>query len=344
MTQPAGSELITSWSAHFWEVLTNSFAQKICRKEYARFLSEFCNYLGVIVGTDAAAAAMLNFSERQALEYKEWITAAPGMPAREGGSSTVELDPAAGGAARRVFPRAANTIIKRLRIMARFYNVLVIAGLARCNPFGLIDIPPAAQKRPTEMVPFELVRSIIEAYAEPNNRGLRNRALVAVLFGGALRRGEAHNLRVSDCQLSPTGTPFLKLRHTKAQVPQEQPLPAWAAYYLQEWLSVRLPAAGGPESFVFCKLHRWNNSIMDAQVNYDTIRNIFKAACSRAGLNPERFSPHSARATSISKLLADGVPHKEVKDFSRHQSIEMVAWYDKRVAGLSENPGCGLTF
>jgi integrase len=65
--------------------------------------------------------------------------------------------------------------------------------------------------------------------------------------------------------------------------------------------------------------------------------------CKAAG-STEFVSPHSARATAITKLLADGLPHRLVQEFSRHSSIQMVELYDKRRVGVEDNPGAKLKF
>jgi integrase len=55
-------------------------------------------------------------------------------------------------------------------------------------------------------------------------------------------------------------------------------------------------------------------------------------------------TPHSARATAITKLLTDGIPHREVQAFSRHASIQMVEHYDKRRFDVERSPAKGLEF
>jgi len=70
---------------------------------------------------------------------------------------------------------------------------------------------------------------------------------------------------------------------------------------------------------------------------------LFKQYCMAAGAG-SFATPHSARATAITKLLADGIPHREVQEFSRHSSIQMVEWYDKRRFDVEQSPAKGLTF
>jgi integrase len=70
---------------------------------------------------------------------------------------------------------------------------------------------------------------------------------------------------------------------------------------------------------------------------------LFKQYCMAAGAGMHA-TPHSARATAITKLLADGIPHREVQEFSRHSSIQMVEWYDKRRFSVEESPAKELSY
>ncbi len=56
------------------------------------------------------------------------------------------------------------------------------------------------------------------------------------------------------------------------------------------------------------------------------------------------MSPHSARATAITKLLDSGFSHRDVQEFSRHASVQMVEIYDKRRLQVDESPAKKLEF
>ena len=71
--------------------------------------------------------------------------------------------------------------------------------------------------------------------------------------------------------------------------------------------------------------------------------NLFISLSKKAGVKGT-VTPHYASATAITKILADGVPHREVQEFSRHASITMVEHYDKRRFGVDKSPAKGLKF
>jgi integrase len=74
-----------------------------------------------------------------------------------------------------------------------------------------------------------------------------------------------------------------------------------------------------------------------------TIYRIFKEYAAKVGLPPD-MAPHSARATAITKLLSDGMSYREVQEFSRHSSIQMVEHYDKRTWAIDKSPSKSLRF
>lgn len=58
----------------------------------------------------------------------------------------------------------------------------------------------------------------------------------------------------------------------------------------------------------------------------------------------ERYHPHCARATAITRLLSDGVQIEIVQLFSRHKKIESVQVYDRRRKSVEDNPGLQLVY
>ena len=227
--------------------------------------------------------------------------------------------------------------------------MLISAGLVSAgNPFDSdkIKAPPkeSGRKRPTEMVPFDKVRAIIEHTEGDSIKHLHDSAILACLFGGALRRSEVTALRIADVRKSAAGTAFLYLRATKAGKDAQQALPAWAAKTILRYLKERVKAGGGPSDFLFVSFRgKGGCTLTPSGISNAGVYKVFKSSCRRAGVTGF-FTPHSARATAITKLLADGIPHRQVQEFSRHSSIQMVELYDKRRIGVDENAAKDLDF
>ncbi len=241
------------------------------------------------------------------------------------------------------------TIAKKFAALRRIYRMLMASSVGVGeNPFEADKVPPppkdAGRKRPTQMIDFELVMEIVNLPEIETPKGRRDRSLLAVLFGGGLRRSEVVGLRIADVRRSPSGTTYLYLRHTKAKRDAEQALPAWAAEPLWALVKERKEDGASEGDYLFVSYTGRGGTTPTSRALSDTgLYLLFKQYCMAAGAG--RFAtPHSARATAITKLLADGISHREVQEFSRHSSIQMVEWYDKRRFNVEQSPAKGLSF
>lgn len=349
--------------ADFWMRL-EAFLSMRSRQTYETYhyiIRQWCEFLGADVGSDAAAQKIKSASDVHAMAYIKWLSGLPGeiprlvrkskpqaateilppekMVLRSGPQKKIGTDNLLSNA----------TIAKKVAALRRIYRMLIGSGLvAVINPFDgdRVKSPPkeAGRKRPTEMLPFESVKSLIAAADDNTIKGLQDKAILACLFGGALRRSEIVNLRIDDVRRSQKGTLFLHLRATKAGKDANQALPAWAATVVQKHLMQRKKSGAQPISPLFCSFRGKAGLIPTNQpISASGVYKLFKLYCKRAELG-DFFTPHSARATSITKLLSEGIPHRQVQEFSRHSSVQMVEHYDKRRIGVDENAAKDLEF
>lgn len=340
-----------------WLRLSAFFSLKApnTQETYRGILAEWCAFLKCAPGTPTGAKALVAAKDLHAIAYRRWLEGRPGERPRERTSS---LSTRRSVLVERHRPRKKEgleaaqsnaTIAKKLAALRRMYRVLIGAGCGpEVNPFDSDLVPPpakeAGRKRPTRMLAFERVRGVIQLANETSPKGLRDKAILSALFGGALRRSEVLGLRVGDVRVSPSGTTFLYLRSTKAKRDAQQALPEWAAKIVKK-LAAQRRAEGAEEGDYLCISYRGRGGAVPTRerVSASGIYKLFKAYCRKAGVGAH-ITPHSARATAITKLLADGVPHRQVQEFSRHSSVQMVEAYDKRRMGVDENPGKKLEY
>jgi integrase len=335
------------------------------RTTYSGVVQEWCAFLGADVGTTNGAELFLAASDMHASAYRSWLMDRPGIQPRFKESLHV---PEAQSRQREVMHRESQqsvraqqkktglestqanaTIAKKFSALRRIYRMCIGASLGPTeNPFDTDRVPPppkeSGKKRPTEMVPFSLVKEIIALPDKTTPKGIRDSALLAVLFGGGLRRSEAAALRIGDIRKTPQGTTFVVLRATKAQRDFNQAIPRWAATTLQLLIAQRTQEGAAAGDFLFVGYRGYAGKVPSREpISENGIYRLFRSYCLRVGVT-DHVTPHSARATAITKLLADGIPHREVQEFSRHASVQMVEVYDKRRVGVDENPGKELEF
>lgn len=320
---------------------------------YKGILTEWCAFLGAQAGTEDGARLIASADELHAMAYKNWLEGRPGQRPRfsTSGGSGQELSTHRAKAQKKSGLESTQsnaTIAKKFAALRRMYRMLASCGLCTGNPFDSdrVPAPPkdSGRKRPTEMVSFNKVKSVIEAADESTPKGLRDKAILAALFGGALRRSEAASLRVGDVRRTSAGTIFLYLRSTKAKKDAQQALPKWASDIILRLVKARSKEGAAPGDFLFVSYTGKGGLVPTrAQVSTSGLYKLFKSYCRKAGAGPN-VTPHSARATAITRLLDQGIPHREVQEFSRHSSIQMVELYDKRRMGVDQNPAKVLDY
>lgn len=329
------------------------------RVTYSGIIAEWCRFLGAEPGTSASAARILSATDLHAIAYRKFLETKPGERPRFEESRglqtrsrevTTQVNQARAKKKDGLEATQSNaTIHKKFAALRRMYRMLVASNMGITeNPFEVDKVPPppkdAGRKRPTQMIDFELVTEIVSLPDVSTPKGRRDRAILAVLFGGGIRRSELVALRLGDVRRTPSGTTFLYLRHTKAKRDAEQALPDWAAAHLWELIAERKAAKASDGDYLFVGFTGRAGQTSSGRPISDTgVYLLFKQYCMAAGAG-SFATPHSARATAITKLLADGVPHREVQEFSRHASIQMVEWYDKRRFDVEQSPARGLTY
>ena len=325
------------------------------RRTYSGILKEWSRFLGAEAGSDQAAYNFIQASDLHAIAYKRWLEKRPGQPSRYEKSVETDEQSLQGHFFQEETRDGTQsgqtnaTIHKKFAALRRMYRALIAADLGiEKNPFDVDRVPPppkqSGQKRPTEMLDYELVNEILELPDVSHARGLRDRAILSVLFGGGLRRSEVVSLRLGDVRKTRKGTVYLMLRVTKSGKDSKQALPAWSANHVLALVKHRKQEGAKSGDYLFMSFRgRSKHTIGKKPLTSSGIYHLFKRYVQQAG-GSQYASPHSARATAITRLLDKGLSHRMVKEFSRHSSVEMVEVYDKRRLSVDESPGVDLDF
>jgi integrase len=98
-----------------------------------------------------------------------------------------------------------------------------------------------------------------------------------------------------------------------------------AATALRSWLVV----SGVTTGAVFRGLNR-NGTTRDDGLTPQSVALIIKAACLRAGLDPELYSGHSLRAGHVTEARSRGVADADTMAVTGHRRTETLNLYDRR--------------
>ncbi len=305
-------------SSDFWGLIRSWLALKSPNtvRQYNGAIRSWCAFLGIEPYRDDDCSAFLSAGDHDVYEY---ISQLKSRPAQRGRSAAI---------AEHV---CSATVCRTVIILHTVYRELQRARYVEENPFSYsfehLKKGGTPLRRPSQLIPFDFVKQILDR-PDRSEPGRRDAAFLALLFGGGLRISEALGLTLSDIT-EHDGCAVVVLRDTKNGESYSQVI-SFGASDVLDYLRLRLQ--GNPISkrlFVSYTAGResgpWSVS---------SAHRTFKRYCVSCGL-PD-YSPHCARATAITKLLEDGVSHRDVATFSRHGSVQMVERYDKRRLSISD--------
>ena len=216
-------------------------------------------------------------------------------------------------------PRTTNRMLAALRGVLR---AAWRAGLMTAEDYhAASDVRPAEMgTAPAGRAPegAEVERLLVAARGHAGLAGLRDPALVAVLYGAGLRRAEALGLAVTDWD---DGSGALNVLGKRGKRRLAYLAPAYVPD-LSAWTS-RLPAEGP----LFPRLHR-SDQPTSHPLALSAVNRLLSQLVVEAGL--ERLTPHDLRRAFGTQLLDAGVDLSTVSKCMGHAQLSTTAIYDRR--------------
>lgn len=184
-------------------------------------------------------------------------------------------------------------------------------------------MPRAAEsrKRPADVPTSTEVQALIKACSNRAPTGIRNRALIAVMWRCGLRVGEALALEPRDVDLD-NGT--LRVRHGKGDQSRTVGLDASAAALLARWIDRRKQLGHNGRKKLFCTLD-------GRELDQSYVRHLLRRLAAKAGID-RRMHPHALRHAYAAELAREGTPMNVLRDALGHSSLAVTDRYLRDVA------------
>ncbi|MFC6102728.1 site-specific tyrosine recombinase XerD [Olivibacter domesticus] len=198
-----------------------------------------------------------------------------------------------------------------------FYQYLMLEGLIKNNPAALIEAPRLGRKLPDTLNITE-IDTLIAAIDLSTPEGIRNKAMLEILYSCGLRVSELVNLKLSNLFLN---IEFIKVTGKGSKerlVPIGQTAIKHIEIYLQHTRKEG-PIKTGMEDFVF--LNR-----RGAPLTRVMIFLIIKDLAAKIGLK-KKISPHTFRHSFATHLIEGGADLRAVQDMLGHESISTTEIY-----------------
>lgn len=163
------------------------------------------------------------------------------------------------------------------------------------------------------------LRALFEVCDRETTKGLRDAALLAVLYSCGLRREEAVTVDLADYDPADRA---LRVRG-KGNKERLVYIVAGADTALDAWLARRGSEAGP----LFLPVHR-TGKVSRRRLSDQAVYLILQGLAATAKVNP--FGAHDIRRTTISDLLDEGADLATVQQLAGHEQITTTAKYDRR--------------
>lgn len=198
---------------------------------------------------------------------------------------------------------------RALSALKSFFDYMVLEGLIAKNPCENIDAPKLGKYLP-DVLSVEEVNAILESVPTDSPSGLKNRAILEILYGCGLRVSELVNLHISDIFEQEQ---FLRVIG-KGSKERLVPVGEMALDALRAYLPVRPEPAGKPMDDILFLNYK------GGKLSRVSVFKMVRKQAAAAGVNKE-ISPHTFRHSFATHLIENGADLRVVQEMLGHESI-----------------------
>ena len=213
----------------------------------------------------------------------------------------------------------------RLWAVVRFFRWAVRAGHVEHSPAAVIELPRLPHPLPKPALTVAEVERIVALPDLATADGLRNRALVEVLYATGIRRGEAIALTL-DCIDRERGV--LRIEQGKGRKGRIVPISARALMWLDRYLDQvwsRFPQAMAHRR-VFISVDDAKRHHQGRPLSASTLTRILGNYVAAAGVN-KAGACHIFRHTAATLMMEHGADIRAIQDFLGHSDLKTTGIY-----------------
>ncbi len=211
---------------------------------------------------------------------------------------------------------ALSSIARRLSSLKSFHRFLLREKIVRIDPSSTIESPRLWKKIPQVLDAKEVERLL----SSPNirkPRGLRDKAILELLYASGLRVSELGSLRVRDVNLE---VGFIKVRG-KGGKERLVPLGDVALHFLKRYIEEVRPKLLRNKSSDFLFISSFKKNL-----SRQSIWKMIKSYIKKARIKKE-VSPHTLRHSFATHLIERGADLRSVQEMLGHSNISTTQIY-----------------
>jgi len=213
---------------------------------------------------------------------------------------------------------ATASIKARLLSVKTFYRIMFEEKLIKQDYAPLITVPKRRKHLPRHVPSEKDMAKLLEAITPMQLVGVRDRALLELLYATGLRNEEVRTIILENMDMQEK-TLFITGKGSKDRI---VPIGDWVMPYLREYIEAARPKlVRQPIELLFVS----KNGRMITQAN---LNDLIKKYAKRAGL-VAAISPHSFRHACATHLLKGGADIRYVQELLGHSDLSSTQVYTK---------------
>lgn len=211
---------------------------------------------------------------------------------------------------------ARTTIARRFSSVRSFFAFLLAEGLAQSDPSSVLATPKLPSRLP-RLIPNEAVSALLDSPEPETPTGLRDRAILELLYASGARVSEISALTLASLDLT-HGQVKVMGKGSKERI---IPIHKAAVKRVREYLQNGRPALckGAESEALFL-------STRGLPLSSDAIRRLFKRYLTIAGTTTS-LSPHAMRHTFATHLIEGGADLRTVQELLGHVALSTTQIY-----------------
>jgi integrase/recombinase XerD len=205
----------------------------------------------------------------------------------------------------------------QLTVIRVFFKFLAAENLILINPAATLEIPRCPRDLPRTILSAREAAKILDSIDTKTPLGIRDRAIIEVLYSTGIRVTELINLTLTDINFEQG---LLRVEDGKGGKTRVVPLGEIAAFYLKEYLKKFRPHTSTPILF----LSRWQVLPLTRRA----VALICANRAAQAGVK-KKVTPHIWRHTCATVMLKSGADIRYIQELLGHTSLKTTQIYTK---------------
>ena len=237
-------------------------------------------------------------------------------------------------------------VARKLSSVSSLFTQYCELGAMKANPFKVISRPSVDNHIGKSKIINEAeARKLLSAPLPYTIKGKRDRAILSTFLYHGLRRAEVTDLKFSSMYIDSGVNVFLV--KGKGDKIRRVPINPTTIKLIHEYLDAcdHPGLDDDPEAPLFLPIKNYKNE--DGNLKHITGDGIYKIVmhyAQKAGIDMNKFHPHSLRATAATNSLNHGADIVEVQKWLGHVNIQTTRIYDHRESDDAKSPTFKISY